>query len=203
MTNIVFDLIDQFGYLAISFLIAIENVFPPIPSEVILSFGGFATHHSQMTAFGVIIASTIGAVIGAVILYGIGWFLNEDRLERLLDHKAFRMLGFKRGDVQKAINWFDKYGTGAIFYGRCIPVVRSLISIPAGTAKVKLSKFLIYTTLGSLIWNTILVGLGSYMGDKWQTIVVIFEEYSLIIVGLILVAMIIFSFKWYKQKIKN
>ncbi|CDI60958.1 Alkaline phosphatase [Lactobacillus helveticus CIRM-BIA 101] len=145
----------------------------------------------------------IGAVLGALILYGIGWFLNEERLERILDHKAFKMLGFKRGDVQKAINWFDKYGTGAFFYGRCIPVIRSLISIPAGTAKVKMSKFLIYTTLGSLVWNTILVALGSYMREKWHVIVTIFEEYSLIIAGLILIAMIFFSFRWYKQKIKN
>lgn len=89
------------------------------------------------------------------------------------------------------------------FYGRCIPVVRSLISIPAGTAKVKMSKFLIYTTLGSLVWNTILVALGSYMGEKWHVIVTIFEEYSLIIAGLILIAMIFFSFRWYKQKIKD
>ncbi|ABX27094.1 Alkaline phosphatase [Lactobacillus helveticus DPC 4571] len=197
MTNFVFDLINQFSYMAISFLIAIENVFPPIPSEVILSFAGFATHHSQMTVVGTVIASTYW---GALILYGIGWFLNEERLERILDHKAFKMLGFKRGDVQKAINWFDKYGTGAIFYGRCIPVVRSLISIPAGTAKVKMSKFLIYTTLGSLVWNTILVALGSYMREKWHVIVTIFEEYSLIIAGLILIAMIFFSFRWYKQK---
>ena len=158
MTNLVFDLINQFGYLAISLLIAIENIFPPIPSEVILSFAGFATHHSQMNVFGVIIASTIGAVVGALVLYWIGTLLNPDRLEKLFDHKLFKLLGFKKGDVQKAIRWFDKYGTGAIFYGRCIPVVRSLISIPAGIAKVKLPKFLIYTSLGSLLWNAILVG---------------------------------------------
>lgn len=95
MTNFVFDLINQFSYIAISFLIAIENVFPPIPSEVILSFAGFATHHSQITVVGTVIASTIGAVLGALILYGIGWFLNEERLERILDNKAFKMLGLK------------------------------------------------------------------------------------------------------------
>ncbi|MCT3613742.1 DedA family protein, partial [Lactobacillus acidophilus] len=130
MTNIVFDLINQSGYLAISLLIAIENIFPPIPSEVILSFAGFATHHSQMTVPLVIIASTIGAVLGALILYWIGYLLNEERLEKIFNHKLFKILGFKKGDVKKAIRWFDKYGTGAIFYGRCIPVIRSLISIP-------------------------------------------------------------------------
>lgn len=203
MTNIVFDLINQFGYLAVGLLIAIENVFPPVPSEVILSFAGFATHHSQMNIPLVVVASTIGAVLGAIVLYGIGRIISQERLEKLLDTKAFRMLGFKKDDVQKAINWFDKYGTGAIFYGRCIPVVRSLISIPAGTAKVKMSKFLIYTTLGSLIWNTILVSLGSYMGKNWQVIVTIFEDYSLVIIVLILIAIIYFGFKWYKKKIKH
>ncbi|EEJ72115.1 DedA family protein [Lactobacillus ultunensis] len=202
MTNIVFDLINQFGYLAISLLIAIENIFPPIPSEVILSFAGFATHHSQMTVPWVVISSTIGAVLGALILYWIGTLLNEERLEKIFDHRMFKMLGFKKGDVQKAITWFNKYGTGAIFYGRCIPVIRSLISIPAGTAKVKLSKFLIYTTLGSLIWNTVLVSLGSYMGEKWEMIVTIFEEYSFIIALLLLLIMIYGSFKWYQKKIK-
>lgn len=203
MTNMIFDLINQFGYLAISFLIAIENVFPPIPSEVILSFAGFATHHSQMNVIGVVIASTIGAVVGALILYKIGCILNKERLENIFNHKAFRMLGFKKGDVQKAINWFNKYGTSAIFYGRLIPVVRSLISIPAGSAKVKVSKFLIYTALGSLVWNTILVTLGFYMGNNWKIIVTIFEEYSLIISGLILIAAIYFSIKWYKHKINH
>ena len=96
MTNIVFDLINQSGYLAISLLIAIENIFPPIPSEVILSFAGFATHHSQMTVPLVIIASTIGAVLGALILYWIGYLLNEERLEKIFNHKLFKILGFKR-----------------------------------------------------------------------------------------------------------
>ncbi len=91
---------------------------------------------------------------------------------------------------------------GLFFYGRCIPIIRSLISIPAGIAKVKPTKFLLYTTLGSLIWNTILICLGSYMGEKWHVIVNIFEEYSLVIGALILLATIYYSIKWYKQKIK-
>ncbi|PAK98938.1 alkaline phosphatase [Lactobacillus kefiranofaciens] len=202
MTNIVFDLINQLGYFAVSLLIAIENIFPPIPSEVILSFAGFATHHSQMSVPLVIVASTIGAVLGALILYWIGSLLNEARLEEIFNHKLFKMLGFKKGDVKKAIKWFEKYGTGAIFYGRCIPIIRSLISIPAGIAKFKPTKFLLYTTLGSLIWNTILICLGSYMGEKWHVIVNIFEEYSLVIGALILLATIYYSIKWYKQKIK-
>lgn len=203
MTTWIFSFIDQFGYWAVALMIAIENVFPPIPSEVILSFSGFMTHKTQMTIFGLIIASTIGAVIGALILYWIGTLLNEQRLERLLDHHLFKKLGFKKDDVKRSIAWFDRHGIKAIFFGRCIPVIRSLISIPAGIAQVNMPKFLILTTLGSLIWNTILIGLGSYMGSKWHVIVTIFEEYSLIVVILLAISIVYFAYMWRKKRIKN
>ncbi|GAA3629613.1 DedA family protein [Lactobacillus hamsteri] len=203
MTTWIFSFIDQFGYWAVALMIAIENVFPPIPSEVILSFSGFMTHKTQMTIFGLVIASTIGAVIGALILYWIGTLLNEERLERLLDHQLFRKLGFKKDDVKRSIAWFDRHGIKAIFFGRCIPVIRSLISIPAGIAQVNMPKFIILTTLGSLIWNTILIGLGSYMGSKWHVIVTIFEEYSLIVVILLAISIIYFAYVWRKKRIKN
>lgn len=203
MTTWIFSFIDHFGYLAVILLIAIENVFPPIPSEVILSFGGFMTHQTKMTIFGLIIASTIGAVIGALILYWIGTLLDQERLEKLFAHKLFKRLGFKKEDVTRSIQWFNHHGIKAIFFGRCIPVIRSLISIPAGIAKVKLSKFLVLTTLGSLIWNTVLIGLGSFMGSKWEVIVIVFEEYSLIVVALLSISIIYFGFSWYKKRIKK
>lgn len=203
MTAWIFSLIDRFGYLAVMLLIAIENVFPPIPSEVILSFGGFMTTHTKMNIFGLIIASTLGAVIGAIILYWVGTLLNEERLEKLFNHAFFKKLGFKKDDVNKSIAWFDKHGIKAIFFGRCIPVVRSLISIPAGIAKVSIPKFIVLTTLGSLLWNTVLISLGAYMGSKWETIVVIFEEYSLVVVILLIIACIYFGVRWYKKRIKD
>lgn len=203
MTTWIFSLIDQFGYWAVALMIAIENVFPPIPSEVILSFSGFMTHKTQMNIFGLIIASTIGAVVGALILYWVGTLLNEQRLERLLDHHLFKKLGFKKDDVKRSIAWFDRHGIKAIFFGRCIPVIRSLISIPAGIAQVNMPKFLILTTLGSLIWNTILIGLGSYMGSKWHVIVTIFEEYSLIVIILLAISIVYFAYMWRKKRIKN
>lgn len=203
MTTWIFSLIDHFGYLAVMLLIAIENIFPPIPSEVILSFGGFMTTHTKMNIFGLIVASTIGALIGALVLYWIGTFLNEQRLESLFNHSFFKKLGFKKDDVKKSIAWFDKHGVKAIFFGRCIPVVRSLISIPAGIAKVALPKFIILTALGSLLWNTVLISLGAYMGSKWETIVLIFEEYSLVVVILLIIACIYFGVRWYKKRIKD
>lgn len=195
--------IENFGYLAIILLIAVENIFPPIPSEVILTLGGFLVSGTKLTLIGVILASTLGSIIGAIILFSISRNLTLPRFEKLLETKLFKLLGFKKGDAQKAINWFDKHGIGAIFYGRCIPVVRSLISIPAGIAQVGWTKFLVLTTLGSLVWNSVLVGLGHYMGKNWQLVVKIFDDYTLIIIALLLILFIYFGIKWYKTRIKK
>lgn len=203
MTNWIFSLIDHFGYFAIALLIAIENVFPPIPSEVILSFGGFMTSKTEMNIPGLIIASTIGSLIGALILYWIGTLLTEERLEHLFAHPLFKKLGFKKDDVKRSIAWFDNHGIKTIFFGRFIPVIRSLISIPAGITQVKMGKFLILTSLGSLIWNTVLICLGAYMGSKWQVIVTIFEEYSLIVLLLLVLLTCFGIYRWYKKRIRN
>lgn len=195
--------IENFGYLAIILLIAVENIFPPIPSEVILTLGGFLVSGTKLTLIGVILASTLGSIIGAIILFSISRNLTLPRLEKLLETKLFKLLGFKKDDAQKVIDWFDKHGIGAIFYGRCIPVVRSLISIPAGIAHVGWTKFLVLTTLGSLVWNSVLVGLGHYMGKNWQVVVRIFDDYTIVIIILLLILFIYFGIKWYKSRIKK
>ncbi|WP_313999362.1 DedA family protein [Lactobacillus paragasseri] len=203
MTTWLTQFIESFGYIAIILLIAVENIFPPIPSEVILTLGGFLVSGTKLTLIGVILASTLGSIIGAIILFSISRNLTLPRLEKLLETKLFKLLGFKKDDAHKAINWFDKLGIGAIFYGRCIPVVRSLISIPAGIAHVGWTKFLILTTLGSLVWNSVLVGLGHYMGKNWQVVVRIFDDYTLVIIALLLILFIYFGIKWYKTRIKK
>lgn len=195
--------IENFGYLAIILLIAVENIFPPIPSEVILTLGGFLVSGTKLTLIGVILASTLGSIIGAIILFSISRNLTLPRLEKLLETKLFKLLGFKKDDAQKAIDWFDKHGISAIFYGRCIPVVRSLISIPAGIAHVGWTKFLVLTALGSLVWNSVLVGLGHYMGKNWQVVVRIFDDYTIVIIILLLILFIYFGIKWYKSRIKK
>lgn len=203
MTTWLTQFIESFGYIAIILLIAVENIFPPIPSEVILTLGGFLVSGTKLTLIGVILASTLGSVIGAIILFSISRNLTLPRLEKLLETKLFKLLGFKKDYAQKAIDWFDKHGIGAIFYGRCIPVVRSLISIPAGIAHVGWTKFLVLTTLGSLVWNSVLVGLGHYMGKNWQVVVRIFDDYTLVIIALLLILFIYFGIKWYKTRIKK
>ncbi len=180
MQEIIFNIINQFGYIGIFLLITIENIFPPIPSEIILTFGGFLTTYTNMNVWGVIIAATIGSVTGAVFLYIIGRILNTDRLTRLFESRLCKALRLKKEDVLKAEKWFLRHGNKAVFFCRFVPIVRSLISIPAGVAKMELYSFLILTTIGTFIWNIVLVFLGRVAGNAWETIAGYFDVYSLI-----------------------
>ena len=132
MQEWIVHLTNTYGYFGILLLIFLENVFPPIPSEVILPFSGFLTTCTNMNVFGVIIYSTLGSVLGAIVLYGVGYILNQERLERILDGKVGKILHFKKQNVEKTMAWFRRYGIATVFFCRCIPMVRSLISIPAG-----------------------------------------------------------------------
>lgn len=179
MQDIIIKIMDQFGYIGILFLIAIENIFPPIPSEVILTFGGFMTTYTKnMTPTGVIIAATLGSILGAIILYGIGRCFTEETLDRWLSGKWGRLLGFKKGDVVKAVGWFTKRGKITVLFCRCIPIIRSLISIPAGIAKMEFGLFFIYTLIGSFVWNIVLVSLGVAAGASWEIIAGYIDAYS-------------------------
>ncbi len=170
MQEAFFQFISDFGYFAVAALILLENVFPPIPSEVILPLSGFLATQTDMSLGGVIAFATVGSVVGAYFLYGIGRLLSQERLEGFFDTKPMRMLGFKSDDVSKAIGWFDRKGQITVLICRCIPVVRSLISIPAGTAKMNMVRFALYTLVGSLAWNAILCTLGFWAGGAWEQV---------------------------------
>ncbi len=178
MQDWIIQTMNHYGYLGIVLLIALENIFPPIPSEVILTFGGFLTTYTDMKVWGVILFATVGAVAGAVALYCVGWFFSAERIEGWLDGRLGRILHFKRQDVRRAEQWFRKRGRLTVFFCRCIPIVRSLISIPAGMTKMNLAVFLLYTTAGTLIWNTVLVYLGVLAGASWGKIVGYINTYS-------------------------
>jgi membrane protein DedA with SNARE-associated domain len=180
LEQIVIEIINRFGYVGIGFLIAIENIFPPIPSEIILTFGGFMTTFSTMNVGGVIVTATIGSVAGAIVLYYLGRVLNTERLERLFDSKLGKRLHLKKEDVHRAEGWFLRHVNKTVFFCRFIPIVRSLISIPAGVAKMKLSVFLPLTAIGTAIWNTALVFLGKLAGDAWGTVAGYFNIYAIV-----------------------
>ncbi|WP_445491068.1 DedA family protein [Niallia sp. 03133] len=190
MENWITNTMEEFGYLGIFLLITLENIFPPIPSEVILTFGGFMTTYTNLTIFGVVAISTIGSVFGAVVLYWIGTLLDMNRVEKIVDRWG-HIIRLSKEDLHKANNWFSKFGNWTVFFCRFIPLIRSLISLPAGMARMNFSIFLLLTTLGTLIWNFILIKIGAMVGGSWENIVQYMDVYSNAVYGIIAVAVII------------
>ena len=168
----------EYGNLAVFLLILVENLFPPIPSEVILTFGGVMTVCTDMTPIGVILFSTAGSLAGAVILYSVGRFLPDEVFRKLLCGQIGHLLHFRLEDVDLAKGWFRERGRSAVFLCRLIPIVRSLISIPAGIARMPFVPFLVFTAAGSLLWNTVLVYAGRIAGDSWEKVSAAFGVYS-------------------------
>lgn len=201
MENWITQFIEDFGYIGVFLMIALENVFPPIPSEIVLAFGGFMTTSTELTITGVIIASTLGSVVGAVILYAIGMLLDVKRLERIIDRWG-RVLRLSRDDIHKADSWFDRYGVWTVFFCRMIPLIRSLISVPAGMAKMNFLVFLLFTTLGTVIWNILLVNLGAQFGAAWPTIIEYFSLYSRVFYVIIVILAILVGV-WYFRRRRN
>ncbi|MGJ7922377.1 DedA family protein [Neobacillus sp. LXY-4] len=178
------DFMEHFGYLGIFILMCLENVFPPIPSELILPFGGFMTTNSDLNVLGVIFAATGGSLLGAVILYGAGLLLDVERLLKIVDRWG-KVLQLKQQDILKADEWFDKHGYWTVLFCRMIPLIRSLISIPAGMSNMKFILFLFFTTVGTLIWNSLLVGAGAMLGKSWDRVIYYMGIYSNIVYVLI------------------
>lgn len=203
MEEIILSIMNQFGYIGVLLLIAIENVFPPIPSEVILLFGGFMTTYTELNVIGMIIFSTLGSLIGAIVLYYVGKILNKERLKKIVSGKVGKILRLKNEDIEKADHWFDTKGNKTVFFCRFIPIVRSLISIPAGMSEMPMLKFLIYTTFGSLIWNTVLVVIGNRVGENWTSILDILDKYSHIVLVLLIIIAIVCVYLFYSKKLKK
>ena len=203
MQEFMIQIMNQFGYFGIFFLIALENIFPPIPSEVILLFGGFMTTYTKLNLFGVVIASTLGSLLGAIALYFVGKILNKERLKKIVNGKIGKVLRLKASDIDKADQWFDTKGNKTVFFCRFIPIVRSLISIPAGMSEMPMGKFLLYTTTGTLIWNTVLSLLGNKVGENWEDILLIFENYSHIAAIVLVIIFLVGIYYFYHKKLKK
>lgn len=197
MEQIIINIMEQVGYLGVFLLIAIENIFPPIPSEVILVFGGFMTTYTSLNIPIMILAATLGSLLGAIVLYYIGKIFNKERLKRIVNGKIGKVLRLKASDIEKADKWFDTKGNKTVFFCRFIPIVRSLISIPAGMSEMPMQKFLLYTITGSLIWNTVLIIVGSIVGDKWETIVGYLDNFSNIILIILVIIFVVALYYWF------
>ena len=203
MEEIIISIMNSYGYLGVFLLIAIENVFPPIPSEVILLFGGFMTTKADLNIILMIIAATLGSVLGAIILYYVGKILNKKRLIKIVNGKVGKVLRLKASDIEKADDWFDKKGNKTVFFCRFIPIVRSLISIPAGMSEMKMLKFLLYTFAGSTIWNTVLLIIGNRLGENWNSILGVFDRYSHIVLVILVFMFFGLVFWFYYKRLKK
>ena len=197
MEQIIINIMEQVGYLGVFLLIAIENIFPPIPSEVILVFGGFMTTYTTLNIPIMILAATLGSLLGAIVLYYIGKIFNKERLKKIISGKIGKVLRLKASDIEKADKWFDTKGNKTVFFCRFIPIVRSLISIPAGMSEMPMQKFLLYTITGSLIWNTVLIVVGSIVGDKWETIVGYLDNFSNVILIILVIIFVVAIYYWF------
>ena len=161
------DFIDAIGLIGVAALVALENVFPPIPSELVLLLTGFNVSEARFGYVGAVVFATVGSVVGAYFLYGIGRLLHEDRLEAFLAGIG-RFVGLKKSDVHKGFQWFERHGSAVVLFGRLVPVVRSVVSIPAGAEKMPIARFTILTALGSFVWNAVWIAIGWGLGDQWE-----------------------------------
>lgn len=200
MQEIIIAFVDKFGYFGILLLIAVENIFPPIPSEVILTFGGFLTTYTALSVGGVVLFSTLGSLVGAVVLYGVGKIFNKERLMKLVSGRVGAVLHLKAEDIESAEKWFEKRGSTTVFFCRFVPIVRSLISIPAGMSGMAMAPFLLYTTAGSVIWNTVLVVIGSIVGENWERVVATVDMYSDLTLIVLIIVLISASWGFYHKK---
>ena len=165
------------GYGAILIAMFLENLFPPIPSELIMPLGGFYIHQGQLQFLPVVLAGLIGTVLGALPWYGIGRLVNEERLENWLALYG-RWIGISPNDLLKSRNWFNRYGFALVFWGRLIPGIRTLISVPAGIELMPLIPFLLWTSAGSLIWTLFLTLAGFLLGESYSNVEIWIEPFS-------------------------
>lgn len=189
------DLMERLGGVGAGIAIGLENLFPPLPSEVILPLAGFTASQGDLSIASALIWTTIGSVVGAVVLYYLGVALGRDRLRAIVD----RLPLVKLSDVDKAEAWFAKHGTKAVFFGRMIPIFRSLISIPAGIEKMPVWKFLGLTAAGSAIWNSIFVVAGFVLGENWHVV----DEYAGVLQWIVIVVVAALLLWWLIVRIRT
>lgn len=161
--------IEGWGYLGVFLLMVAENVFPPIPSEIIMPLAGFLAGRGDLSLTLTILAGTAGSVTGTLMWYWIGMAIGEERLKRLAARHG-RLLTLSPADIDTADRWFQRHGTAAVFFGRMLPTIRTLISVPAGLARMPFGRFLLYTTLGSALWTGVLTVAGLVLHENYALV---------------------------------
>lgn len=200
MQEFIIEFLNQHGYLGVALLMAFENVFPPIPSEIVLTFSGFMTTQSDMKIWFVVLSATIGSVFGALLLYLLGKMMPIEFIMELAEGKAGKALRLTPKDISSAGSWFLKKGCAAVFFCRFIPILRSLISVPAGASSMNMGVFLLLTTSGTAMWNTLLVWLGALAGESWGKLVSMVGVYTSFALGIIGIVFLILTAIFFKRR---
>lgn len=191
----VYDVIQSFGYAGVAFLMLAENLFPPIPSEVILPLTGFLVEQGSLVFLPALVVATVGSLVGALVLYALGRWGGR---ELILRHG--RVLRLKEADLDRADGWFDRYGGAVVLFGRIVPGVRSLVSIPAGLSEMPLGRFVLLTALGSGVWNTLLIGLGWLLGENWPRVAGVLGSVSDVVLALLVGAAFVLGLWWWRRR---
>lgn len=181
-------LMETLGAPGAGLAVALENIFPPIPSEIVLPLAGFTASQGSLSLVAVLISTTLGSLVGAVVLYVLGRRLGLDRLKRVADKMPLTEVE----DVDRTDAWFDRHGAKAVFFGRMIPVFRSLISVPAGVNKMRMPGFMILTLCGSALWNTVLVLAGYFLGEQWYRVESSVGILQYVVLALVVAAVVFF-----------
>ncbi|MCH4246804.1 MAG: DedA family protein [Acinetobacter populi] len=195
----VLNIMEQLGYLGIALLMFLDNIFPPIPSEIIMPSAGYTASQGQLQLFGVIIAGSIGSILAAAVLYWIGRKIPKSVLFNWVDRYG-KYLFIKSTDVSKALHWFEQYGHRIVFFGRMIPAIRSLISIPAGISGMPFGKFILYSSIGTLIWTTFLACIGFYFGENQALMQSVLNKAGLVILIGFVAYLMLFLYKKFAKK---
>ena len=181
------DVIEQLGYVGVALLVVLENVFPPIPSEIVLPFAGFVAQQGNYSVVLMILVATVGSVIGALIMYWIAAIIGDERLHAFT-RKFGKWVQIREADLTRAEEWFDRHAMSAVLVGRCVPLIRSVVSIPAGFRRMKLIPYIAYTFLGSLVWNIALVGAGAVLGENWERVGSYVGVFQWVVIALVVAA---------------
>jgi membrane protein DedA with SNARE-associated domain len=185
------SLISTLGYPGLGVVMFLENIFPPIPSEIVLPLAGSLTLVGRFTLLGVTLVGALGSIAGALFFYGLGFWFDEKRVRWLLVRFG-RWLMLAEEDLDRALAWFGRFGEYVIFFGRMIPIVRSLISIPAGLAKMNLFRFVLYTALGTALWSFLLAMAGRLLGQNWQRVTDFVDQYQNVVIVVFVLAVVAF-----------
>ncbi|MEH6566368.1 MAG: DedA family protein [Halopseudomonas sp.] len=187
MFDAIVEVVSKTGYIGVFFLMLLENIFPPIPSEVIMPLAGFSAAKGELNFFGVVAAGTAGSVVGALPWYYLGARLGKDRLMHFAERHGF-WLTMGPEDIDKANDWFSRHGRAAVFFGRLLPTVRTLISVPAGIARMPMAAFLAYSTVGSLIWTALLALAGYLLESQYEKVADYLDPLSMAVIAFIVIA---------------